>query len=556
MQEELKMESEYFLAGLYAFLIYWVVVLVLNKRGVLQRYNIAAFGPILMLRTTRGQKLLEWLARGRARERFWRAFANIGTVLVFFAMVFMFALVVLGAVATFTVQPELTELHSPKNWLLIPGLNDFIPLCAWFGFVVALVVHELAHAVLSTVEGIKVKSMGLLVAVVPVGAFAEPDSEQLFGEKEEGKGKGKVKEKVKPKATARERTRILAAGVTSNFFVAFLAFALFFSILSAVQPVSEEVLFVQEVVPGSTAEKAGLQPGMFVTKVKNTSTAEVNLDTAVERREAVVLSVLDKTGKASEVAVEGGYESEGVRVVQVVDGFPAADAGICAGTSIIKMDGVNVSGYRDFRNFMQHTVPGQTVEVQTKGGEKFSVKLAVAPNGSEDEDEAKGFLGVSLLANNGLGICVTEFPTRGYLEHLRSIPSSLASFSSHSRGWLWLTALPFLPPPNGFRSFNPLLSHFYEPVGTAASFLGDSIFVVADLLFWVGWINFYVGLFNCLPAVPLDGGYVFRELLNPVLRLGIKDERRKEKVSKAITAALALFVAASIAFTLVGPRLL
>jgi len=41
-----------------------------------------------------------------------------------------------------------------------------------------------------------------------------------------------------------------------------------------------------------------------------------------------------------------------------------------------------------------------------------------------------------------------------------------------------------------------------------------------------------------------------------VLRLGIKDERRKEKVSKAITAALALFVAASIAFTLVGPRLL
>ncbi|MEA1957807.1 MAG: peptidase, partial [Euryarchaeota archaeon] len=210
------MDSHYLTLTLYVFLIYWFIVSVLNRRGILQRYNVTAYGPILMIRTTRGQKLLEILSQGARRKTFWRAYADIGTVLVFIAMTFMFVLVLLGAYATFMVQPEPTDLHAPRNLLLIPGLNEFIPLCAWLGFVVALVVHELSHAVLSTVEKIKVKSMGLLVALIPIGAFAEPDSEQLFGEKENGEKAVKDREpeqeqeRKKKVATARERTRILS----------------------------------------------------------------------------------------------------------------------------------------------------------------------------------------------------------------------------------------------------------------------------------------------------------------------------------------------------------
>ncbi len=470
------MDSHYLTLVLYVFLIYWFIVLVLDRKGILQRYDISAFGPILMIRTKRGQRLLERLAKGELRERFWRTYANIGTILVLIAMTFMFILVLLGVYATFTVQPEPTELHAPRNWLLIPGLNEFIPLCAWVGLAVALVVHELSHAVLSTVEKIKVKSMGLLVALIPIGAFAEPDSEQLFGEKEKGKKTVEerelepepdkepkaVKEEKKKVATARERTRILSAGVTSNFFVAFIAFLLFFSILFAIQPVSE-----------------------------------------------------------------------GVGIVGVEKGFPAANTGIKEGMSIIRMDNEPIRDYRDFFAFMNSTTPGQVVEVQTID-EKFIVRLEKSPY------DDIGFLGV------------TPFPTKKYLEYLRGMPSSLASLSIS--GWLWLTLLPFLPLPAGFSSFYPLLSHLYEPVG-AVSFLGGGIFVIADVLFWIGWINFYVGLFNCLPAIPLDGGYIFREMLNPVLRIGIKNERKKERISKAITATIAIFIASSIAFMLVGPYL-
>jgi len=561
------MDSYYLTLVLYAFLIYWLIVLVLNRKGILQRYNIDAFGPILMIRTTKGQKLLERLAKGELRERFWRTYANIGTVLVLVAMIYMFVLVVVFSnYVMVTVQPEPTELHEPRNWLLIPGLNEFIPLCAWIGFVVALLVHELSHAVLSTVEKIKVKSMGLLVAVVPIGAFAEPDSEQLFGEKKDLKPEGTdvvvrgektVEESEmggtergrKKIATARERTRILSAGVTSNFFVALITFALFFSILFAVQPVSDRMLLVYDVVNGSTAYNAGMTSETFVTGIngaKVTNASIEGLNKAIEGKERLIFNVLDKNGEEREIVVEAGYESEGVRVIGIMDGFPADKAGMKAGMSIIKIDDVPIADYRDFSAFMNRTTSGQEVAVQTRAV-NFSVTLTEIPHSN------KGFLGVTVARNNPLGMVVEESQfSHAYLDYLRSIPSSLHTL----RGWQMLMAMPILPLHlGGFSTFNPFLSHLYEPVG-AASFFGGNIFFIADVLFWMGWINLLVGLFNCLPAIPLDGGYVFREMLNPVLRIGIKDERKKEKISRAITTIIAIFIASSIVFMLIGPSLL
>jgi len=551
------MDFDYLMLAMYIFLIYWFIVLVLNRKGILQRYNISAFGPILMIRTTRGEKLLEGLAKGELRKRFWRAYANIGTILVLISMTFMFILVLFGAYATFMVQPEPTKFHEPRNWLLIPGLNEFIPICGWIGFVVALVVHELSHAVLSTVEKIKVKSMGLLVAVVPIGAFAEPDTEQLFGEKREesdektievSETRGDAERESKKVATARERTRILSAGVTSNFFVALIAFALFFSILFAIQPVSDRTLFVYDVVEGSTADNAGMTFGTFITGINGVNVTNVSIEgmnKAIEEKKKVIFNVLDKNGEEREIVIEGGYENEGVQIIDVMEGFPADKAGIKAGMSIIKMDDVAIADYRNFSAFMNRTTPGQEVEVQTRVG-NFSVVLTEFPHNN------KGFLGVTVARNNPLGMVVVESQfSHAYLGYLRSVPSSLVSLS----GWQILTVMPFLPLPLGFSSFNPLLSHLYEPVGVA-SFLGGSIFFIADVLFWIGWINFYVGLFNCLPAIPLDGGYIFREMLNPVLRIGIKDERKKEKFLKAITVTIALFIAFSIVFMLIGPRFL
>ncbi len=554
------MNPYYLTLILYLFLVYWFIVLALDKKGILEKYNISTVGPILMIRTKRGERLLERLSNGAKRERFWRTYANIGTVLVLIAMVFMVILVAYGTYGTFTTQLEPTKIHEPRNWLLIPGLNEFIPLSAWVGFVIALVVHELSHAVLSTVEKIKVKSMGLLFAIVPIGAFAEPDTEQLFGEKEKKKGKkdnesidadepeGPIKKKV---ATSRERTRILSAGVTSNFCVAFIAFSLFFAILFSIQPVCDNVLYVYDVAGGSLAESVGIEPEMFITMVDDSPITRIDeLNTALRAKEETVITVLDKSGTERALVVQGGPESTGVSLVGVDEGLPAAQAGLTEGLRITRMDNTSIIDYDDFHAFMENTTPAQIIEIQTNK-KTVTVTLADSPI-----KEGIGYLGV-FVANNPLGILVVDFSAHMYLESLRGIPDSFLTLSPRQwlNNWLWLTIMPIAPLPVGFGGFNPLLTHLYEPVGGAA-FLSSGIFWTADVLFWTGWINFYVGLFNCLPAVPLDGGYVFREMLNPVLKIGIKEEKRKEKVAKAIASLIALFIFSSIVAMLVGPYVL
>ncbi|MBN1455233.1 MAG: site-2 protease family protein [Methanomicrobia archaeon] len=550
------------------FLLYWLIVMLLDRKGILERYNISAAGPVLMIRTKRGERLLERLSRGAQRERFWRIYATIGTGLVFIAMIFMFILVIYGAYSTFILQPTPTTVNEPRNWLLIPGLNEFIPMCAWVGFVIALVVHELSHAVLSTVEKITVKSMGLLMLIVPIGAFAEPDSEQLFGEKER-KERKKVKavtvagsesrEPERPSkkvATAQERTRILSAGVTSNFCVAVIAFALFFAILFSIQPVDENVLYVYQVATGSPAEQAGISSEVFIIRVDGTSTRTVEeltaaLSTEVEHN----LVVLEKNGKERAFAVSGGTtNSSGLFIFDVVAGLPADQSGLTRGMRITSIDDVKITGYTDFSAFMNTTVPGQVIEVQTDAT-TVTVPLAESPSGEET-----GYMGVIVAgttASSPRGMLVLEFPAQEYLNGLRGIPASFLTLSPRQwlASWLWLTIMPIAPLPTGFGGFNPLLAQLFEPVGTIAE-LGSAVFWFADIFFWIGWINFYVGLFNCLPAIPLDGGYVFREMLYPVVRLGIKEQQRKEKVARGIAALFALFIFSAIVIILAGPYLL
>ena len=520
------MDSYNIILIFYLFLIYWFIILFLDKQGLLKRYNISLYGliPILQIRTVRGERLLERLGTVR---RFWRAYANIGTVLMIMAMAFMFFLVINGAFTTFMVRPEPTELNEPRNWLLIPGLNTFIPMCAWVGFVVAMIVHELSHGILSIVERIKVKSMGLLLLLVPIGAFTEPDTEQLFGT-----------------ASAHERTRILSAGVMGNFVVAIAAFLIFFTILFSVQPVSENVLYVYDVANGSPAAEYGIEPRSFITAMDGEGGVSVEeLNSRLEKGKTAYLTILDRKGNKKEIAVEGEV-NEGVTVVFVEKGKPAAKAGIKEGMTIIKMDNRSIRGYDDFFSFMNDTVVGEEIEVWTKRGEVFEIKLEESPYYAN-----RGYLGVG-VANCALGMTVLEFPTRTYLENLRGIPRML--FKSPA-SLLLLMTLPVLPlSMGGFSTFNPLLSHLYTPVGMASVF-GAGIFSIADVLFWIAWINFYVGLFNCLPMYPLDGYYVFKEVLNPMLRMVIKEESKKELVLKTIAIFTAVIIFLSIVFMLVAP---
>ncbi len=81
---------------------------------------------------------------------------------------------------------------------------------------------------------------------------------------------------------------------------------------------------------------------------------------------------------------------------------------------------------------------------------------------------------------------------------------------------------------------------------------------ISNCLYWIFWINLMVGMTNVLPAVPLDGGYLFRDALDGLIqkvRKGTSEKDRARYVA-TITYLLAIIVFMLIIWQLIGPRLL
>ena len=97
----------------------------------------------------------------------------------------------------------------------------------------------------------------------------------------------------------------------------------------------------------------------------------------------------------------------------------------------------------------------------------------------------------------------------------------------------------------------------FVPGGAFAGWDGNVFWVTANCVYWIFWINLMLGMTNALPAVPLDGGYLFRDWIDSVVRRikkGISEEDRERYVS-SITYMFIMLVVFLIAWQLIGPRL-
>ncbi len=106
----------------------------------------------------------------------------------------------------------------------IPGVPITPPLHAWISLIIILLVHEGMHGILGRRHDFKIKSTGvILLGFLPIGAFVEPDEEQVK------KGKD---EKVLP---------FLAAGPMANIALMFLAGLLLFGAIASVNPLTDSL---------------------------------------------------------------------------------------------------------------------------------------------------------------------------------------------------------------------------------------------------------------------------------------------------------------------------
>jgi membrane-associated protease RseP (regulator of RpoE activity) len=64
--------------------------------------------------------------------------------------------------------------------------------------------------------------------------------------------------------------------------------------------------------------------------------------------------------------------------------------------------------------------------------------------------------------------------------------------------------IPTLPNCQQLAPFSQTMSGFYT------SYYGPSLTSIANLLYWLFFLNFSLAIFNSLPIYPLDGGQAFR----------------------------------------------
>ena len=113
-------------------------------------------------------------------------------------------------------------------------------------------------------------------------------------------------------------------------------------------------------------------------------------------------------------------------------------------------------------------------------------------------------------------------------------------------------SLPFL----GLAPVQSPVTELFHPTGLIAPFGADVFWITANIIYWIFWINLMVGMTNVLPAVPLDGGFLFKDGLDALVqkvRKNATEEQRAKNVA-LITYALALFVLFLIVWELIGPR--
>jgi len=591
---------------LVGILAYSAVAMGLRNGGYLPD-AVRVSGPVVTLRTVRGRAFLGRIA---SPKRFWRALANLGLGGALVAMVGSFVLILSSGLSAFrNAQPA--AIQQPQNFLIIPGVNDFLPLSVApeivVGLAVAMVIHEGAHGLLCRVEDIDIDSMGLVFfTLLPIGAFVEPDEEATQA------------------ASRGARARMFAAGVTANTLLTVVVFALLFGpVAGAIAPAPGYA--VGEVNPGSPAAAADLSQGDRIIAVGSTpvetgaefesamadagDTVSLTVDDGDARETVQIDRELQIVGSAGgnalgvtieespvtvtsvngePVATESAFFAAvgaderatvttadgdsatvpiGAYVLGVQENGPLHDAGAPRGEplTIVSIGGERVVDDESLSAVLGEREPGETVPVVVydADGDRETYDVELDPHPNRDG----GFVGVSIFPGTGGlaldDIGVSEYPAGAYLALLGGDGGTEAdglALGGLTDSPIGLAFVALILPlgslfglPFNFAGFTGGITNFFVVEGPLAA-LGDGVFLLANLLFWTGWINVQLALFNCLPAFPLDGGRILRMVAEAVMsRVPVND---RHAAVRTITVSSGLVMLAGLVAMIFGNQIL
>ena len=487
-----------------------------------ERYHLCKYGPCIMIRTQLGMKTMDRLAK---YPRFWSAFGFFSkavSAVLFFLMMYMLI------VALMAVPSRLASGSSIgiEYALAIPGFNPILPLS--YGIVAllfAMVVHELGHGIQARANGARVDSSGLLYGVVPLGAFVEPNEEDMS------------------KKPRKAQMDMYTAGISVNTVFAIVAIVLLAGCCGALHTDHPDDAGVYRVDADSPALIAGIPASAliigfsedgenFTDAVTSVNGKQVSVDTAdgLEPTKLYFIKYIYKGEvKYTEKAVQMG-----VFIRTLSTDAPAISSGIETKTFLYGFrytdsDGneqtVKIHSTQGFLDAMAAFSPGQQVTVLT-------VPITDDVTGLVPDEHA-----LTLSSRNGVAFIGMSVTTGGmtFTTPRITLDGAANPFYGATGAYSYVTSFfSYISGPfNGADPIPDDLKWWYDAP------MGDVFWMLLSLLYWIFWLDILLAISNALPAYPFDGGFIFAGAVNWLgEKLGIKDEERRKKITDNVSGCV------------------
>jgi len=229
-------------------LIIWIIIMAIGKSFDVKKRGIEIAPFMIMYKTERLNQFLRKIAK--KSPRFWRALWDLGIVVGFFGMGYIFYTLYMNLVAFFTAPANAGAVVP-----IIPGITvSGMPLVyILIGLTITLLTHELAHGIAAEADDIPVKSSGLVFLLVLIGGFVEPDEEVI------------------KKAPIRKRMRVYGAGSFSNIIFGFLFMIMIMNFPALISLTNQPAagVYVYNIQQGGPADGV-ITPGTIIYSLNGT----------------------------------------------------------------------------------------------------------------------------------------------------------------------------------------------------------------------------------------------------------------------------------------------
>jgi len=413
-------------------------------------------------------------------------------------------------------------LQTVLSFILVLGILVFVHE---FGHFLAAKLFRIGVPVFSLgfgprLGGFRRKETDYRVSLVPLGGYVRMAGDEADENRTGGPGEFLSKPRW-------QRFVVFVAGATFNIVLAVLAAWLMFGIYGKDEvAIPSAFPTVAEVLPGSTAEAAGVRVGDKVVSIagRDARDPQTQVEEIVMSPDTVKSVVVDRGTERLTLSVGTGQDPKyhmgfpGWRLLQespgaptisaVLGGSPAERAGLERGDKVLGIDDRSPIGEIELRTLLAAS-PGQQVVLKVDREGKV-LDLPVTPR----DESGKGRIGV-------------EFRMGGLVH--RDLGPGEALSASLDLNWtvtknVFLTLKKLLRGEISVRAFSgpiEIARVSREAVRGFESFLG-----------FMSLISLQLGILNLLPIPVLDGGHILILTLEGVLRRDLSD-RVKERVMQA-----------------------